>query len=154
MSKDVLVDVDILKDHPKRINKLIEKIIEEIEKLRSEGYELYTLTTQKGKNCSEQINVLSNEYRTVNRSEMANRNDSKSFNFKDSQEQDFYSAEAKKKYEMLENKMQRYTNCKAILDDSAQQVVNIKKTVDDLKQKSEKWNKIYTITIDSLIDLI
>lgn len=154
MSKDVLVDVDILKDHPKRINELIEKIIEEIEKLRSEGYELYTLTIQKGKNCSEQINVLSNEYRTVNRSEMANRNDSKNFNFKDSQEQDFYSAEAKKKYEMLENKLQRYTNCKTILDDSAQQVVNITKTVDDLKQKSEKWNKIYTITIDSLIDLI
>ena len=63
MSKDVLFDIDILKDHPNRINRIMDRIVEEIEALRREGYELYTLTLQKQQECNNEIDAISSEYR-------------------------------------------------------------------------------------------
>lgn len=162
MSKDVLVDIDIIKGHPKRIDKLIERIIAEIEAVRSEGYELYTLTMQMQQECNKQMENLGNQYRAskFENTYQTNAVDHLSaYNMKnkklyqDEQESDFYLGNLKNQYDKLDNRINSLNHSKDILDNISKQVVGISKTIDDIKQMSEYWNKIFTITIDGLIDL-
>lgn len=164
MSKDILVDVDIVQGHPDRINKLIERIIKEIEAVRKEGYELYTITMQKQQECSNQLDDLSNLYRK-SESESYFSYQSGTDNvpralemkkeqcYRDAQEEDFYSDDLKKQYNSIESRMSRLNRSKETLDNISDQVVSISKTIEDIKQKSEYWNRIFTVTINGLIDL-
>ena len=162
MSKDVLLEIDILKEHPNRINRIINRIVEEIEALRREGYELYTLTVQKQQECNNEIDALSCEYRECRADLYCSYQNNEGCNpdslinnqqYRDSQEYDFYTNDLKKRYNKLENRLDKLNHNKEVLDDIAQQVVNIKKTSEDIRQKSEQWNKIYTTVINGLIDL-
>ena len=164
MSKDILVDVDTVQEHPNRINKLIERVIEEIEAVRREGYELYTITMQKQQECNSQMDDLSNQYResksesnfvyqsgAISSPGALNMKDAQ--HYRDEQEGDYYSGDLKRKYDALENRMNRLNRSKDTLDNISEQVVNISKTTEDIKQMSEYWNKIFTVTINGLIDL-
>ena len=164
MSKDFLVDVDIVQEHPNRINKLIERVIEEIEAVRREGYELYTITMQKQQECNSQMDDLSNQYReSKSESNSAYQSGAVSSpsalnmkeeqRYRDEQEGDLYSGDLKRQYDNLENRMSRLNRSKDTLDNISEQVVNISKTTEDIKQMSEYWNKIFTVTINGLIDL-
>lgn len=164
MSKDILVDVDIIKDHPNRINELIERVIEEIEAVRREGYELYTLTVKKQQECNSKIEDLSNQYRKT-KSEgspiyqncavdsVGDQYKKKDQYYRDEQEEDFYSGDLKRQFDNLDCRMNSLNHSKDSLDDISEQVVNISKTIEDIKQKSEYWNKIFTVVINNLIDL-
>ena len=164
MSKDILVDVDTVQEHPNRINKLIDRIVEEIEAVRREGHELYTLTMQAQQECNNHMDDLHNQYReeksnffnaypnaAMNPNTALKRNENR--RYQDSQESDFYSDTLKRQYAHLENRMNRLNQSKDTLDSIAEQVVSIRKTADDIKQSSEYWNKIFTVTINGLADL-
>ena len=165
MSKDVLVNIDIIKEHPNRINKLIDRVVEEIEALRAEGYELYTITMKKQQECNNQMQDISNQYHQEKQEYSPagiyydHRNIEDPLkrragqDYRDAQEQDFYDSGLKSQYSQLENRMGRLNQSKETLDNIAQQVSNISKTTDDLRVLCEKWNKIYTVTVNGLIDL-
>lgn len=166
MSKDILIDIDILNAHPQRINKLIERIIQEIEALRQEGYELYTITVQKQHVCNNAMEKLSQQYNENKNSlesysgvdcrgkEKQNPLNSKhEARYRDSQEGDFYQDDLKQQYNKLDNQMSKLNHSKETLEDISQQIVNITKTTEDIKQMSEYWNKIYNVTINGLIEL-
>lgn len=165
MSKDILVDIDILKDHPKRINKLFNRIVQELEALRQEGYELYTLTVQKQQECNNDMENLSQEYKE-SKTNLDSYSGSHGYSespgvlnlkqetdYRDLYEVDFYQGDLKQKYNKLDNQMSKLNHSKEILENISQQIIDISKTTEDIKQMSEYWNKIYNVTINGLINL-
>lgn len=165
MSKDILVDIDILKDHPKRINKLFNRIVQELEALRQEGYELYTLTVQKQQECNNDMENLSQEYKE-SKTNLDSYSGSRGYSespgvlnlkqetdYRDLYEVDFYQGDLKQKYNKLDNQMSKLNHSKEMLENISQQIIDISKTTEDIKQMSEYWNKIYNVTINGLINL-
>lgn len=157
MGKDILNNVELLQKHPERINKLIDRVIKEIEALRTEGYELYTITVQKQQECCSQMRELNDRYREnkyysdgIHHSEFSSFNGQR---YIDSQESDFYSDDLKEKLNHCENRLNKLDSCKERLENIAQQVVSINKTTNDIKQKSEDWNRIYITILNALKDL-
>lgn len=162
MSKDVLIDIESLHSHPDRIKKLIDRVINEIEKVRKEGYELYTLTLQKQEECNSQMDELSQKFREGKSNYFGSSQNSQfeSYNEKglnrnyiDSQEGDMYIGDLKQEYDSINDRLSKLNSSKNTLENIAQQVININKTTDDIKQMSEYWNKIYSTTINALIEL-
>lgn len=165
MSKDILVDIDVLKDHPQRINKLFDRIVQELEALRQEGYELYTLTVQKQQECNNDMENLSQQYKE-SKTNLDSYSGSYGYlgspsalnlkqetDYRDLYEGDFYQGDLKQQYNRLDNQMSKLNHSKETLENISQQIINISKTTEDIKQMSEYWNKIYNVTIDGLINL-
>lgn len=161
MNIDVLNDIDYLQEHPNRIDKLMERIVEVLEEVQQEGYELYTVILQKQQECKSKIEETEAQYRASRRDTLTpDSREIRGYNpkgaaasYRDAQEADFYPAELKKQYNSLENRMQKLSHSKETLDNIAQQIVDIRKTTDDITQMSKKWNQIYVTTIRRLIDL-
>lgn len=166
MSKDIIMDLQILEEHPKRITALIDQIAFEVEAAHQEGYDLYRLISEQEQHCKEKMQELYQEYRdTKNQAQelyslpvtqntyTPKFNERAKLRYKDAQEIDLYTGDLKQKQSALDDCMNELHRSKELLESAAQQIVNIQKTVEDLQQNKEQWNEIYIITLQKLMDL-